>query len=64
MKFGKFAKEWSRKFSERVPRRDSIKKDDSDESRPEKTEHLYGCLDSTASMRKIEDCQACWDSQE
>jgi hypothetical protein len=43
VKFGEFAKEWSGIFSERVPGRDSVEKDDGDESRPEKTEHLYGC---------------------
>ena len=43
VKFGEFTKEWSRIPSERVPGRDSVEKDDSNESRPEKTEHLHGC---------------------
>ena len=64
VEFSKFTKEWSRIFSQGVPGRDSVDKDGGDESRPEKTEHLHCCKDSTTSMRKIEDCQICWDSQE
>ena len=64
MKFGEFAKERSRIFSQRVPGGDSVDKDGGDESRPEQTEHIQGCYDSTTSMRKIEESQACWSSQE
>lgn len=42
VKFGEFAKERSRIYSQRVPGRDSVDKDGGDESRPEKTEHLHG----------------------
>ena len=42
VKFGEFAKERSRIFSQRVPWWDSVDKDGGDESRPEKAEHLHG----------------------
>ena len=64
VKFGEFTKEWTRIFSQGVPGRDSVDKDGGDESRPEKTEHLHCCQDSTTSMGNIEACQVCWDSQE
>ena len=62
VEFGEFTKERSRIFGQRVPGRDSVDKDGGNESRPEKTEHLHCCQDSTTSMRKIEECQVCWDS--
>lgn len=43
VKFGEFAKDWSRIFGERVPGRDSVGQDRGDESRPEKAEHFHGC---------------------
>ena len=64
VEFGKFTKERSRIFGQGVPGRDSVDKDGGDESRPEKTEHLHCCQDSTTSMGNIEACQVCWDSQE
>lgn len=64
VEFGEFTKERSRIFGQGVPGRDSVDKDGCDENRPEKTEHLHCCQDSTASMRKIEECQVCWDSQD
>jgi hypothetical protein len=64
VEFGEFTKERSRIFGQGVPGRDSVDKNGGDESRPEKTEHLHCCRDSTTSMRKIEKCQVCWDSQE
>ena len=47
-----------------MPGRDSVDKNGRDESEPEKTEYPQCCQDSTTSMRKIEECQVCWDSQE
>ena len=41
VKFGEFAKEWTRIFSERVPGRYSVGKDGGDESRPEKAKDLH-----------------------
>ena len=64
IKFGEFTKERSRIFGQGVPGRDSVDKDRCDESRPEKTEHLHCCQDSTTSMSNIEACQVCWDTQE
>lgn len=64
MKFCEFANERPRVFSQRVPGRNSIDKDGGGESRPEKAEHLYGCLYNAAVMRKIEKRQACRDGQE
>lgn len=64
VEFGEFAKERTRIFGQRMPRRDPVDKDGGGESGPEKTEHLHGCKDSATRMRKIEECQACWDSQE
>ena len=64
MEFGELTKQRSRIFGQGVPGGDSVDKDGGDESRPEKTEHLYCCQGTTTSMRVVEDCQVCWNSQE
>lgn len=64
MEFGELTKERSRIFGQGVPGRGSVDKDGGDECRPEKTEYLHCRQDSTTSMRKIEERQVCWDSQE
>jgi hypothetical protein len=64
VEFGEFTKERSRISGQGVPGRDSVDKDGGDESRPEKTEHLHWSQDSATSMRKVEECQVCWGSQE
>jgi hypothetical protein len=63
IKFSEFAEEWTRIFSQRVPGRNSIDKDGGGQSRPEKAEYLHGRQNSTSSMRKIQECQASWDSE-
>ena len=64
VEFGEFTKERSRIRGQGVPGGDSVDKDGGDERRPEKAEHLHCCQDGTTSMRKIEECQVRWDSQE
>ena len=64
VEFGEFTKERSRIFSQGVPGRDSVDKNGDNESWPEKTEHYHCCKNSTTSVRKIKNCQVCWDSQE
>ena len=63
VKFGEFANQRSRIFGQRVPGRYSVHKDGGDERRPKKAENLHSCLDGATSMRKIEECQACRNSQ-
>ena len=64
VEFGELTKERPRILGQGVPGRDSVNKDGGNESRPEKTEHFYCCQNSATSMRTIEECQVCWDSQE
>ena len=64
VEFAEFTEERSRIFGQGVPGRDSVDKDRGNESQPEKTEHLHCCQDSTTSMRNIEKCQVCWNTQE
>ena len=56
VQFTKFADEWSRIFSQRMPGRNTVYKDGCSESQPEKPKHVQACLDRAIDMRKIEHC--------
>lgn len=56
VEFSEFVEEWSRIFSQRMPRRNTVDKDGAEEGGPEKTKDDQDCQKVVVYMRKIEYC--------